>query len=397
MNKAAVDGFVKPGFESVRDQFIKNFSQRGELGAACAIYHRGERVVDLWGGFMNKEKTIRWKEDTVVLVYSVTKGMAALATAMADSKGLLSYDQPVVNLWPAFAANGKSKITVEQLVSERAGLCAIDLPLDFEKMADLNLLTSTLARQVPEWPPDTQHGNHAYTIGWIHSQLLRCCDPKGRSLRTFFQEEIAAPLQACFFIGLPADFPTHRIARIDGFKGWEMVFHICTLPWQMVLALLFPWTLSYKTLNNPKLSGPGDLDTPSHWHLEDGGAGGIGEARGLAAIYNEFATGGKVLHVAAKTLEKLYEMPEEPKGGWKDQILKTDIRYWLGLEKPFDGFPFGTSSKAFGTFGVGGSFAFADPDAEVGYAYVTNKLGFYKWGDPREKSVRDAFYNCLKK
>jgi CubicO group peptidase (beta-lactamase class C family) len=163
----------------------------------------------------------------------------------------------------------------------------------------------------------------------------------------------------------------------------------------MVLAMLWPWSLTARALNNPKLpGGPADLDQPAHWAIEDGGAGGIGSARALAAIYSEFATGGRVLGLKPEVLDALAGAPVPPRRGIRDQVLKTDLSYWLGVEKAAADFDFDGSPQAFGTFALGGSFAFADPARQVGYAYVTNKLGFYKWDDPREKAVRDAFVAC---
>jgi len=168
-----------------------------------------------------------------------------------------------------------------------------------------------------------------------------------------------------------------------------------TLPWKMVLCMLWPWSLTFKTLANPLVFNPSDLDTPTYWKGENGGAGGIGNARALATLYSEFATGGKKLGITHEVINELRADARMPLNGWEDKVLKTDLHYWLGFEKPASDFPFGGSPSCFGTFAVGGSMAFADPEHEVGYAYTTNKLGFYKWNDPRELVVRDAFYEVI--
>jgi CubicO group peptidase (beta-lactamase class C family) len=394
-DNALISGAVAPGYEAVRAAFENSFTQYGELGAACTIFHKGRKVVDLWGGSAGQDTRRPWREDTLVLVYSLTKGMTGLAAALAVSRGLFSYDMPVAQLWPEFAAGGKGKVTVRQLLSEQAGLAAIDLDLTLDTMGDQDKIATAIAQQVPNWTPGEQSGNHAYSLGWFTSELIRRSDPRKRSLGRFFAEELAGPLGADFHIGLPASVPPERLARIAGFKPWQMVLHMDTMPPLMVLSLLWPWSLSSRALNNPKLAGgPADLDQPAHWHIEDGGAGGIGSARALATLYNEFATGGHTLGLKAEVLDALMAPPVAPRNGIRDQVLKTDLCYSLGFEKAGGDFDFDGSPQAFGTFALGGSFAFADPARQVGYAYVTNRLGFYKWGDPRERTVRQAFMDC---
>ena len=388
-------GEVAPGYEAVRMAFGRNFTERGELGAACAAFHRGRKVVDLWGGTADLATATPWQKDTLVLVYSLTKGMTALACAVAVSKGLFAYDTPVALLWPEFAVRGKESVSVRQLLSEQAGLAAVGIDLTLETMGDQDSIAAAMALQAPNWTPGERSGNHAYSLGWLASELIRRSDPQHRSLGRFFAEEVAGPLGAEFYIGLPASVPLSRLARIKGFKPWQMILHLGTMPPLMVLSLLWPWSLSSRALNNPKLArGPAELDQAVHWHIEDGGAGGIGSARALAAIYSEFATGGHTLGLTAQVLDALQAGPVTPRHGFRDMVLKTDLCYSLGLEKPGGDFDFDGSPQAFGTFALGGSFAFADPARQIGYAYVTNKLGFHKWADPREKTVRDSFIAC---
>ena len=189
----AISGFVKPGFEAVRDTFIENFEIREELGAACCIYYRGEKVVDLWGGIRNEATGDPWEEDTMVLVWSTTKGLSALAMAHAHSQGLYEYDEPVSKYWHEFAQNGKEKITVRQLMAHQAGLYAFDELGDKDVIADQDRLAVVLAKQKPAYEPGTRHTYHALTLGFYQSELLRRVDPKGRSLGRYFQEEIATP------------------------------------------------------------------------------------------------------------------------------------------------------------------------------------------------------------
>jgi CubicO group peptidase (beta-lactamase class C family) len=209
---AAASGFVKPGFEAVREAFAENFERRKELGAACCIYYRGEKVVDLWGGIRNKTTGEPWEEGTMVIIASATKGLAAMTTALAHSRGLLDYDERVSKYWPEFAQQGKDKITIRQLLSHQAGLYALDEHVDVEVESDLDRLAVILARQRPAWEPGTRQAYHAITLGFYESELLRRVDPEHRSLGRFFHEEIASPLGLDFYIGLPEDIPNSRLA-----------------------------------------------------------------------------------------------------------------------------------------------------------------------------------------
>ena len=394
----ATQGHVAPGFEAVAAAFADNFTQRGELGAACAIHWRGEKVVDIWGGCKELGTQRAWDADTLALVYSLTKGITGLTTAVAVSKGLFSYDEPVTAVWPEFAAQGKGGVSIGELMSEQAGLAAIDLKLDAAKLADQDLLARTLAAQAPNWTPGTWAGNHSYSLGWLACELIRRRDPQRRSLGQFFSDEVAKPLGVDFYIGLPASVSRERLARIDGFSLFAPLLHMDTLPWRMVLAMLWPWSLPSRALNNPFLwHGPGELDQELYRPIENGAILGIGNARALAAIYNEFATGGKRLGLRHEVLNQLAAGFRPPSSGTFDKVLKTDLAYSYGLEKPSRAWEYAPSRTSYGSFAVGGSLAFADPQDEIGYAYVTNRLGFYKWNDPRELAVREAFLACIKR
>jgi CubicO group peptidase (beta-lactamase class C family) len=392
--KIPMDGHVSPGFEPVRVAFEESFTRRGELGAACTIYHEGTKVVDLWGGYTTERRDRPWAHDTLVLCYSLSKGVSALASALAVSRGLFSYSDRVSTIWPAFGCNGKERITVRQLLSEQAGLCVIDTRLDAKKQMDPRALGAILAAQAPSWPPGEWAGNHADTIGWLHSELISHTDARSRTLGRYFREEIAQPLGLDFYFGLPEEaFP--RMARIKGWPILALWLHLDTLPFRLVLDMMLPWTLTFKTFGNPLVFNPADLDVPAYWRGENGGAGGIGDARSLARLYSEFATGGGTLGISDEVLTALRADAAMPARGWMDQVFQSKLHYSLGLEKPSDEFPFGSGPGSFGTFAMGGSMAFADPDRRVGYAYTTNKLGFYKWNDPREMAVRDAFYRVI--
>ena len=178
----AISGHVEPEFEAVRESFVENFTRRNELGAACCIYYRGEKVVDLWGGVRNKQTCEPWEEDTMVIVFSATKGMSGLAMALAHSRGLFDYDERISKYWPEFAQQGKDKITVRQLLAHQAGLFAIDETGDKSIIAYLDRLAVVLARQKPAYEPGTRQVYHGITLGYYESELLRRVDPKHRSI-----------------------------------------------------------------------------------------------------------------------------------------------------------------------------------------------------------------------
>ncbi|MCO5188769.1 MAG: beta-lactamase family protein [Anaerolineae bacterium] len=391
-----IHGTVAPGFERVRDEFVRNFAERGELGAACAIYLHGEKVVDLWGGVCDHRSQALWHRDTVVPVFSTTKGLASMAVAHAHSRGLFDYDDSVAHYWPEFAQNGKERITIRQLLSHQAGLCAIDAPLDFAALADPDQMATAIARQKPAWQPGKRHGYHAITLGWYESELIRRVDPQKRTIGRYFHDEIAVPLGIEFYIGLPEDYPRDCVATLKTYKPWQMLFNLNKMPWPFVKAMLNPKSLTARSFNNPPLMGDmaryNDSDMQT---IEVPAANGIGQVRGMAKAYGEFATGGSKLGLSTKTLAALTDSAELPSGGAMDQVLRFKTAFSLGYLKPSDDLHFGSSRRAFGTAGAGGSFAFADPDAGIGFAYAPNKLGYYLPFDPRDMALRQALYDCL--
>ena len=390
-----IDGSVEPGFEEVREEFEANFARRGELGAACAAYHRGMKVVDLWGGRRSAHGPEPWQEDTLVLVYSTSKGLAAMAIALAHSRGWLDFDAPVAAYWPQFAQAGKENVTVRQLLTHQAGLCGIDEKLDVGKLADLDALADAIARQPPAWQPGTRHGYHAFSVGWYENELIRRVDPRGRSLGRFFAEEIAEPLGLEFYFGLPEEVPTDRIASIKGFSLASALLHLRASPPRMIMGFTRRRSLTYRSFGNPKLNGPADLDHPDYRAIEFTAATGIGQVRSIARAYSALAAGGGELGLEPDTLAELTGPPRLPTKSNHDLVLRVPTAYAAGFIKPAGRWPFGSSGRSFGHPGAGGSFGFADPDAEVGFAYAPNRLGHHLRDDPREKALRDALYRCL--
>jgi CubicO group peptidase (beta-lactamase class C family) len=206
----------------VREAFAENFVRRRELGGACCGFNRGEKVVDLWGGIRNKQTGEPWEKDTMVIVYSATKGLAAMTLAIAHSRGWLDYEERVSAYWPQFAQQGKGQITVRQLLAHQAGLFESNEPIDRGLLADLDRLAVVLARQKPAWEPGTRQAYHAITLGFYESELLRRVDPQHRSLGQFFQDEIATPLGLDIYIRLPESIRTRAWPQLRG-PAWSML------------------------------------------------------------------------------------------------------------------------------------------------------------------------------
>jgi len=391
-----IAGGVDEGFGSVADAFRRNFAERGEIGAACAIYLEGRKVVDLWGGYRNGIERTPWEEDTLVTVFSATKGMSSIPVAIAHSRDLLDLDKPVATYWPEFAQNGKERITVRQLLSHQAGLAVVDKPLDLSTVADLDRLAAVLAAQKPRWEPGTRHGYHAMTLGFYESELLRRVDPKGRSVGAFFQEEVAAPLGIEFYIGLPKELGSERLATVHAFKPPEMLLNLNKMPFRMVASFLNPrGVLSRSMRTVPVLMKQDAMNRRDVLSVELPSVNGTGQVRGMAQAYGSLATGGKELGLGAETMNALESSAVEPSGGRRDLVVQAATAFSLGYLKPCPALRFGTSSRAFGAPGGGGSLGFADPDTGVGYAYAMNRIGFYFPVDPREAAIRDAFYQVI--
>jgi CubicO group peptidase (beta-lactamase class C family) len=392
-----IDGYVAPGFEAVREEFRANFAQRGELGAAVAAYVGGAKVVDMWGGYRDARRQERWEEDTLVLVYSTSKGMSAIAVALAHSRGLLDYDERVATYWPEFAQNGKGAVTVRQLLAHQAGLSGLDVRLSARLLADHDAVAEALAAQKPAWEPGRRQGYHALTIGWYESELIRRVDPQHRSLGRFFAEEVAGPLGLEFYIGLPDDVPGSRVASIKGASIASMLANWRAMPPLMLAAFLRRGSHTARAFMNPRMRGPADLDRPEYRAVEIPAGGGIGQVRSIARAYADMALGGPELGLSEATFAELTAPARPPNGPKRDLVLWVPSVYSLGFVRPTEGFAFGRGPRSFGHPGAGGSFGFADPEAEVGFAYAPNRLGNHLRDDPREKSLRDALYRCLDK
>jgi CubicO group peptidase (beta-lactamase class C family) len=335
----------------------------------------------------NKANGEPWEENTMALVYSTTKGMAAMTLAVAHSRGRLDYDERVCTYWPEFAQNGKEKITVRQLLAHQAALFALDVPIDKSLLTDFDRLAAVLARQKPAWEPGTRQAYHAVTLGFYEGELLRRIDPQHRSLGQFFQGEIATPLGIDFYIRLPESIPDQRLAPLVDPSLFEMMF---SFPFRMTFAVWNPRSKMRRALLGSELAHDERCIYPRNLEIPAGG--GVGTARALAQAYSVFATGGKELGLRTETLQELIAPAVPATHGFYDECIKGDVEFSLGFMKPTREFPF-ASPASFGMPGAGGSLGFADPEAEIGYGYIPNRKGVTMGGDPRDVAIREALYS----
>ena len=327
----------------------------------------------------------------MVVVYSATKGLAAMTLAIAHSRGWLDYEELVSTYWPEFAQQGKARITVRQLLGHQAGLFAIDEPVDRNVVADLDRLAIVLARQKPAWEPGTRQAYHPITLGFYEGELLRRIDPQHRSLGQFFQDEIATPLGLDVYIRLPEVVPNARLATIAPPGLMDRLFGF---PLQLTLDAMNPHSKFYRSLIvNPGSAVVLDAERVYARDLEVPAGGGVGTAQAIARAYSVFATGGRELRLRSETLELLAAPAIPPARGFYDECLRGEVQFSLGFMKSSPFWPFG-SARAFGSPGAGGSLGFADPGTGVGYAYVTSQMGTSLTGDPRDVALRDALYRC---
>jgi len=391
-----IAGGVDEGYGKVADVFRRNMTSGQEIGAAVAAYRDGVKVVDLWGGYRDGRTKAPWEHDTLVNMFSTTKGVSSLAVAVAASRGFISYDAKVADYWPEFAQASKGEVTVRQLLSHQAGLPALDAALTLHDLADPMKMSAVLAAQAPAWTPGTRQGYHAITLGWYESELIRHADPAGRSLGQFFADEVAKPLGLEFYIGLPASVDRTRVAHLHGSSRAELLLHLNTMPPRFVAALLNPLSLTSRTFVNPKsIRAIDDFNREEVRVVEIPAANGIGTARSVAKAYGSAANGGSDLGLTASTLDALAKPATPPTKGLRDKVLHVDTTFSLGYVKPVPRLRFGSSDRAFGTPGAGGSFGFADPDSGIGFAYAMNRAGFHLWSDPRELALRQVLFHDI--
>ena len=391
------EGTCAPRFAEVREEFERNLAERGEVGASVCITVDGETVVDLWGGVADPETGRPWDRDTICVVWSSTKGAAALCALMLVSRGQLGLDDRVSDTWPEFAKHGKDDITVRQLLSHQAGLAAISEPLPDGGLCDWELVVDLLAKQEPLWEPGTRNGYHALTFGHLVGELVRRVD--GRSLGTFFADEVARPLDLDFWIGLPDELEP-RVAPII---GADPPADLADLPGFYQQAITDPTSIpALVLLNSGGLMAPGAINTRAVHAAEIPAANGITNARGLAGMYRPLALGGVVDGFRLVDEATLVEAARVAVATSRDAVLDVPTRFGLGFMKALDNRVGGgiegsvlLSDDAFGHVGAGGSFGIADPRARMSFGYAMNKQGGGLGMNLRGQALADAAYRAL--
>jgi CubicO group peptidase (beta-lactamase class C family) len=389
-----VSGKCDPKFERVRDEFERNFKEREEVGASVCVTLEGETVIDLWGGTTDVASGEPWKEDTVSIVFSSTKGATALCAHILASRGLLDIDAPVVKYWPEFGQAGKENITVKMLLNHTCGLPHVRKQLPQGAYYDWDVMVHAFEEQEPFWEPGTRHGYQYIVFGWLVGEVVRRIS--GKSLGRFFQDEVAQPLGLDFWIGLPEEIEP-RVSKM-----------IPTTPQERMQTPFFqamadPTSIQRLVITND--GGALTVDGPDSraFHASgNGGMGGITNARGLAGMYAPLALGGSLKGVDLVDRDTLARMSAVSAASNQDLTLLHPMRFTLGYARSIDnrGQPPGLQDSAiigedaFGFVGAGGSMGFADLGERMSFGYTMNKMGL-GFLNPRGQSLVDAVYLSL--
>ena len=391
-------GKCDPRFAAVREAFERNFAERGEVGASVCVTLDGDTVVDLWGGIADPAVGRAWERDTIGVVWSCTKGATALCAHMLVARGDLDLDAPVASYWPEFAARGKDAITVRMLLAHQAGLAGFTEPIPDDGYCDWDPIVHRLADQEPLWAPGTRHGYHALTYGHLVGEVVRRVT--GRTIGTFFREEIAQPLGLDFWMGLPDE----HAARVAPTIPAAFPEPGDAIPSFYRVAMTDPTSVGALVLMNSGLAlAPGWIDSRIARTAELPAFGGIANARSLAGMYRALAVGGTVDGVQLVDDATLAEMGAVTSATSVDATMLVPTRWSLGFVKSVDasaGAPGDRdgvvlAEEAFGHVGMGGSLGFADPRARMSFGYTMNRQALSIGLDARGQSLVDATYASL--
>ena len=359
------------------------------LTTGIILYHRGVKVVDLWGGVADVETGRPWVEDSIALVFSSTKGATAICAHLLAQRGELDLDAPVAEYWPEFAAAGKQDIPVRWLLSHRVGLPVFDNPMTAEEYLAWEPPVKALAAQRPVWEPGTTHGYHAGSYGWLVGEVVRRIS--GKSVGTFFADEVAVPLGLDFWIGLPASEES-RVVPIIGVDlqdgGIDQQAQTENRR-KLLAAARDPDSL----LNRPSTATPLDMNSRAFHAAEIPAGNGITVARSLARMYASLIGDG-VDGVRLLNDETVARASAEESSG-RDEVLQIATRFGLGFSLNLETGDLGQEG-AFGHSGAGGSLGFADPKAETAFGYVMNKMQLVAADDPRTLTLVAAVHESLK-
>ena len=372
-------GYCDPRFAAVRDAFVRNFTAHGDVGASFAATVEGEFVVDLWAGHADGARTIPWREDTIVNVYSTTKTMTFLCAFLLADRGLLDFNAKVSRYWPEYAQNGKEATEVRHFFSHSAGVPGFDPKLpSATDLYDWEACVRNLAAQAPWWPPGSRSGYHALTQGYLIGELVRRID--GRSIGVFFRDEVAEPLGADFHIGMAADvFP--RVA--------EMLPPKADAPF----AQADPNSIPARVFASAP-AGTDAVNTAAWRRAEIPAAGGHGNARAVVRAQTPLANDGKAFGVELLTPAGARFMRQEQING-PDAVLAMPVRFGMGYAFANDMMPMSPNENAMFWGGAGGSTIVVDQDARICFSYVMNQMQAAIVTDRRGGGLGRAFYKSL--
>lgn len=381
----AIHGHCDARFSRVRDAFAANFEEHGEIGASVAVVLEGREVVRLWAGWTDESRQHAWEEDTLVNVFSVGKGILAIAAMLLVDRGLIDLDAPVARYWPEFAAAGKAAITVRQLLSHQAGLPAVREVLADEVIYDWNAMTSVLARETPWWTPGTRHGYHVNTFGFLVGEVLRRVS--GFAYDELLRREVTGPLRADFHVGVaPKDD-----ARVATFV-WNPALEAFPEPDRALLS--DEQLLQYHTYFNPRgASGHGTVNDVAWRRAVYPSTNAHATALGIARAYALVAEGGAIGGQRFLGRSVLEEAAREHASG-DDAVLGRPSRFGLGFQlSPLDR-PIGPNDGVVLHFGAGGALGLADPAARLAFGYAMNRMG-PRHANPTTRRLVDAVYGSL--
>jgi len=367
-----------PAFARVKEVFLANFepgSAYPEIGAAFSVYAGGRCVVDLWAGVADPASGRAWARDTIMNVWSTSKGLVAIALARLVDEGRLSYDDPVAKHWPEFGAAGKEAITLGQVLSHQSGVNGFEAPTTIEDFGDWPTVTQRLASQAPFWTPGTQTSYHATTLGFIAGEVARRIT--GLMPREFIAQTLALPLGLDVSIGaLEADWG--RIAALTppppppgGHPQRE--------------------ALAMRAISNPMIT-PGVVSTPG-WRLAQIPAvNGHTNAQALARLWGALANGGELAGVRLLSQQAIDQL-QTPLSTRPDLMMGPGA-WGAGVLINRNGL-FGPGERAFGNCGFGGSYGYVDPALGVGVGYTPNRMYGSVLQDPRGMALAAAVAECV--
>ncbi|MFJ8947317.1 serine hydrolase domain-containing protein [Streptomyces sp. NPDC102395] len=375
-----VSGAVAEGFEPVREAFARNFTARGDRGAAVAVYRDGRKVVDLWGGVRDVDGEAPWERGTAQIVRSATKGVAAAVLLLLHQRGELDLEAPVGAYWPEYKAAGKERTLVRDVLAHRAGVPVLDRPLTPAEAADPDLGAAAVAAQAPAWEPGADHGYHAQTYSWLTGELVRRVT--GRTIGAWIAEEIAGPLGADLWLGLPAG-ESARAGRVGPVEAPVPAGALRTRPKRAVSdAYADPASLTRRAF--AAITPLPDENDPAYRAAALPASNGIATAEGLARFYASLI--GEVEGGTRLFLPETARAARGERAAGPDRVLVVNTRFGLGYMLHGTASPL-LSPTSFGHPGRGGALGFADPESGLAFGYVTNGFRKSVTADPRAQAL----------